>query len=126
LACHPLCPVLKALGFLPFPTFFGDDGMRDLTELVKLYLELFYLLFYPALIIIVCVLGNFGVYSWLVIGLFLAPQTLAWFIVVRRRILNYLRLLLDNKPKPWNIEKAVEQYKRLLVKNVPNHDKRES
>jgi hypothetical protein len=100
--------------------------MRDLTELVKLYLELFYLLFYPALIIIVCVLGNFGVYSWLVIGLFLAPQTLAWFIVVRRRILNYLRLILDNKPKPWNIEKALEEYKRLLDKNMTNHNKRES
>jgi hypothetical protein len=94
--------------------------MRDLTELVKLYLELFYLLFYPALIIVICILGNFGVYSWLVISLFLAPPTLAWFIVVRRRILNYLRLLLDNKPKPWNIEKAIVEYKKLLGKDKHN------
>jgi hypothetical protein len=88
--------------------------MWDLSELVKLYLELFYLHFYPVLTIVVCILGNFGVYSWLIIGLFLAPPTLAWFIIVRRRTLNYLRLLLENKPKPWNIEKAVVEYKKLL------------
>jgi hypothetical protein len=90
--------------------------MTSLSELLKLYGEILYVWFYPTMILLIVIRLQLGVLSWLVIGAFLAPPTVVWYVVVRRRIIKYLKLLLDSKPRPWDIEKAVREYKALLEK----------
>jgi len=83
-------------------------------ELLKLYMELFYLAFYPVLIVVLVLYLNLGIFSWLFIGLFLTLPTAAWYIILKRRALNYLRMLLDSNPRPWNIEETVNEFIELL------------
>jgi hypothetical protein len=90
--------------------------MTSFSELLKLYGEIFYIGFYPIMVLMLVIRLQLGVLSWLVIGAFLAPPTVVWYVVVRRRIIKYLKILLDNKPRPWDIEKAVREYKALLEK----------
>jgi hypothetical protein len=59
---------------------------------------------------------NAGMAAWLVFALMLCPYVVSWYVIVRRRVLNYLKILLDNKPFEWNIEKGLAEYKKLLEK----------
>jgi len=88
--------------------------MSDFDELLKLYGEFAYLIFYPPLIILIAIYLNVGLLSWLVIGLFLTPPTIVSYYVVKRRVENYFKLLLDVKPKEWDICKTLSEYEELL------------
>jgi|YelNatPaOPRAMG01_1025707.scaffolds.fasta_scaffold06125_3 hypothetical protein len=63
---------------------------------------------------------NVGMGAWLVFALMLCPYAFSWYVVVKKRILNYLKILLDNKPFEWNIEKTLTEYEKLLVKKEEN------
>lgn len=85
--------------------------------MLKLYAEVAYALFYPCTIILVTLYLHLGILSWLVIIGFLAPPTIAWYIIMSRRFKRYLRVLMDNKPRVWNVKKRIEEYIELLKKN---------
>lgn len=86
------------------------DGM---TSLLKLWAQIFYVSFYPFAIVFMTLYLNLGLLSWLVITVFLTPPALAWYVIVKRRIESYLRLLLGSA-REWNIEKSVTDYMELL------------
>lgn len=52
---------------------------------------------------------------WLTIVPPLIPVTTAWFLILRKRIKNYLALLLQ-PPRNWDIDEAVKGYEELLRK----------
>jgi hypothetical protein len=59
---------------------------------------------------------NAGMAAWLVFALMLCPYAVSWYVIVKKRILNYLKILLDNKPFEWNIEKTLTEYEKLVKK----------
>jgi hypothetical protein len=77
---------------------------------------LFSVIFYPVLMIYVVLALNAGMTAWLVFALMLCPYAFSWYFVVKKRILNYLKILLDNKPFEWNIEKTLTEYEKLVKK----------
>ena len=83
----------------------------------KLYVLLLSLFFYPITIVIVTVFLRLGGLSWAVIVGFLAPPTVAWYIIVKRRVESYLKWLISSKPREWNIEKSIREYIELLKKH---------
>ena len=52
---------------------------------------------------------------WLTIVPPLIPVTTAWFLILRKRIKNYLALLLQ-PPRNWDIDEAIKGYEELLRK----------
>jgi len=84
--------------------------------LIPLFCVLFSIIFYPVLMLYVALVVGAGVFTWLILAAMLSPYVALWYIVVRRRMLNYLKLLLDNKPRVWDIEKALAEYEELLKK----------
>jgi len=82
---------------------------------LKLYAELLFVFFYPLIILFFVISIQIGVLGWLVIALFLAPPTALWYYVMKKRVTNYLRLLMA-KPRPWDIKKAIEEYVELQKK----------
>ena len=89
----------------------------EVERLIKLFAEAAYMLFYPCTIIIVVLHLQLGIRSWLVIAGFLAPPTIAWYIIVKGRIDSYLSWLMDNKPREWNIKQSVQELIELFKKN---------
>jgi len=85
--------------------------------LLPLFLCALLLLLYPILVVFLAVTLNLGAYAWLVVAGMLSPFAVTWYTIERERLINYLKLLLDNKPREWNIEKTIEEYKQLLKKN---------
>lgn len=57
-----------------------------------------------------------GIFTWLILAAMLSPYVALWYIIVRRRMLNYLKLLLDSKPHVWNISKTLAEYQEMLKK----------
>jgi len=82
------------------------------------------ILFYPIFMIYVALLINVGFFTWLVLLLMLSPYILVWYIVVKKRMLNQLKLLLENKPGKWDIEKSLEEYLELIKKRDEEEQKR--
>jgi hypothetical protein len=54
----------------------------------------------------------------------LSPYILLWYIVVKKRMLNHLKLLLENKPREWDIEKSLEEYLKLVKKRDEEEQKK--
>jgi hypothetical protein len=46
----------------------------------------------------------------------LSPYVALWYYIVKRRMLNYLKFLLDSKPCVWDIEKAIVEYEKMIKK----------
>lgn len=87
--------------------------MHDLWYLLKLYLQLIYIALYPIFIISVALFVNVSYLFYpIIIGL-CVPPTVVWYIIVHRRMVNYINLLLDSKPKEWNISRLVQEYLKL-------------
>ena len=82
------------------------------------------ILFYPIFMIYVALLINVGFFTWLVLLLMLSPYILVWYIVVKKRMLNQLKLLLENKPGKWDIEKSLEEYLELIKKRDEEEQKK--
>jgi len=87
--------------------------MSTLKSLFFLYLTLTLILVYPITTILIIVYLNYGVTSWLILTLLLAPPTLTWYIILKRRVENYLALLFSKQPQKQNITQILEEYKKL-------------
>lgn len=90
-------------------------------NLLELYLSVFYTMAYPPFIVLLIIYLNIGIWGWAVFALFLTPPTVAWYIIMKRRVINFLKLLMETKPKRWDIKTAVEEYIALL-----NQEKKEN
>jgi hypothetical protein len=84
--------------------------------LIPLFSILAVIAFYPWLIIYLCLLSGLGVFTWLIVFGMLTPIITFWYYITKKRMVNYLRLLMDNEPKPWDMEKALSEYEELLKK----------
>jgi membrane protein implicated in regulation of membrane protease activity len=82
--------------------------------LIPLFSILFTIAFYPVLMLYVVIIAQVGVFSWLILAVMFSPIAALWYVVVRKRVLNYLSLLLDNKPRVWDIDKALDEYQEML------------
>jgi len=82
------------------------------------------ILLYPIFMIYVALVINVGFFTWLVFLLMLSPYILLWYIVVKKRMLNHLKLLLENKPREWDIEKSLEEYLKLVKKRDEEEQKK--
>jgi ABC-type transport system involved in cytochrome bd biosynthesis fused ATPase/permease subunit len=82
--------------------------------LIPLFSILITIMVYPALMAYIIVITGLGVYSWLIIALMLSPYVALWYIVVKRRMLNEFKLLMENKPLKWDVKQTLEEYKKLL------------
>jgi uncharacterized membrane protein YfbV (UPF0208 family) len=103
---------VQASAFLPV---LGGVGMDSF--LIPLFCILAVILFYPALTIYVAMALNLGAFAWLTVATMLSPYVALWYYVVRKRVLSYIKLLMDNKPRVWDIEKTLAEYKDLLKKD---------
>lgn len=83
--------------------------------LIPLFSALLLIMFYPVLMLWIGIRTG-GLYVWVIYAVMLSPYVILWYFVVRKRILNYLKLLLNNKPFVWNIEKSLEEYQKLISK----------
>ena len=88
--------------------------------LIPLFSVLAVLLFYPALMIYVGLIVGAGIFTWLILAVMLSPYVALWYYVVKKRKLNYLKFLLDNKPRVWDIDKTLREYLFLLKKKKDN------
>lgn len=84
--------------------------------LIPLFSILFAIIFYPVLMICVALVAGAGVFTWLIFAVMLSPYVALWYYVVRKRVLNYLSLFLDDTPHVWDIEKSLDEYEELLKK----------
>jgi hypothetical protein len=91
--------------------------MESFKPLLFLYAELLYIMLYPIAILYAVVTLNLGVASWVLIGLFLTPPTLIWYVVVKRRTERYLALLMS-EPREWDVSRAVSEYVEMLEKKT--------
>lgn len=99
--------------------------LGEVRVLIEICGMLIYLVFYPMLIIWLVIAVNPGVYGWIIICLCLTPPTLAWYIIASRRLKSYLRLLMNNEPKEWDVEKAVQEYLEVLKRGKSRKDESE-
>ena len=88
--------------------------------LIPLFSILFTIAFYPALMLYVVIIAGAGVFTWVILATMLSPIVALWYIVVRKRMLNYFLLLLDSKPRVWDIDKALGEYQEILGKDGEN------
>jgi hypothetical protein len=70
--------------------------------------------------IYVVMVAGVGVFTWLTLALMVSPYIVLWYYVVRRRMLNYIKVLLDNKPHEWDMSKTLAEYEELLKKKPKN------
>lgn len=65
-----------------------------------------YIIVYPVLILYVCLSLNYGIYNWLVVAAFLAPEVILtvrhYEKLIKRRILQMM-----TTPKEWNVDQAL-------------------
>ena len=85
-----------------------------------LFCVLFSILFYPVLMLIVALTVGAGIFTWLILAAMLSPYVALWYYVVKKRMLNYLKVLVDNKPFVWDISEALAEYEELLKKKPKN------
>jgi hypothetical protein len=71
------------------------------------------------MLFIALVLGA-GVFTWFIFAVMLSPYVGLWYYVVKKRMTNYFKLLLDQKPHEWDINKTLAEYKELLKKKPKN------
>ena len=90
------------------------DG--DYYPLFSLITVLLTILFYPAIMVLVALQIQVWYIVYPVWAVMLLPIVVLWYHVVKKRMLNYWKLLLDNKPREWNLEKTVKEYVELLQK----------
>ncbi len=76
---------------------------------LELYAELLFVALYPAFLVLGIVSLQLGVLGWIVLALSLTPPTALWYFLMKKRLENYLKLLMA-KPRPWDVKKAVEEY----------------
>ena len=88
--------------------------------LIPLFSVLAVIVFYPVLMVYVALVAGIGIFTWLIFVAMLSPYLALWYYVVRRRTLNYLKVLLDNKSHVWDIDKALREYMFLLKKKKDN------
>jgi len=93
----------------------GGVGMDSF--LIPLFSVLAVILFYPALMVYVALVAGVGIFTWLMFAVMLSPYFALWYYVVRKRMLNYLKFLLDNEPHVWDISKTLAEYEELLKKD---------
>ena len=90
------------------------DG--DYIPLFSLLAVLLVVGLYPILMLYIA----FQIQVWYIIypvwAAMLTPFVVLWYHVVKKRTLNYLKLLLGNEPREWNLEKTLKEYVELLKK----------
>lgn len=83
--------------------------------LIPLFSALLLIMFYPVLMLWIGIHMG-GSIVWIIYAVMLSPYVILWYFVIRKRISNYLKLLLNNKPFLWNLEKSLEEYQKLIQK----------
>ena len=104
-------PIWNALRFVVVQEVFALKNF-----LIPLFSILATILFYPVLMIYVALIADAGVFTWLIFAGMLSPYIALWYYIVKKRMLNYFKFLLDNKPQEWNIEKTFAEYQEILKK----------
>lgn len=66
-----------------------------------------------------------GVFTWLILAAMFSPYVALWYYVVNKRMLNYLKLLVDDKPRVWDIGKALAEYEKLIKKKENSYESEE-
>jgi hypothetical protein len=61
-----------------------------------------------------------GMFAWLIIAVMVSPYIVLWCYVVRKRMLNHIKVLLDNKPHTWDLSKTLAEYEELLKHQSKN------
>ena len=84
--------------------------------LIPLFSILMVMFFYPWLMIYIAVVAGAGVFTWFILAAMLSPIVALWYYVVNKRMLNYLKVLLDNELHVWDISKTLAEYEELLKK----------
>ena len=84
--------------------------------LIPLFSILMVMFFYPWLMIYVAVVAGADVFTWFILAAMLSPIVALWYYVVNKRMLNYLKVLLDNELHVWDISKTLAEYEELLKK----------
>ena len=86
---------------------------------IKGLLETFAVLFMPgchaSIIMLQIAYLNWGILNCLIIGLNLLPYLIFFFLWIKKRETNHLALLMA-EPREWNVEKAFEDYMKLIEK----------
>jgi len=59
---------------------------------------------------------NLGFFTWAVVAVMLSPYVVLAVKVDKKRMLNYVKVLLDSKPLVWDIGKSLAEYEELLKK----------
>ena len=88
--------------------------------LIPLFSVLAVVLIYPILMLYVALVAGVGMFTWLILVAMLIPYVTLWYYVERRRMLNYVKVLLDNEPHVWDISKTLAEYEELLKKKSKN------
>jgi len=83
--------------------------------LIPLFSALLLIMFYPVLMLWIGIHTGSSI-VWIIYAVMLSPYVILWYFVIRKRISNYLKLLLNNKPFLWNLEKSLEEYQKLIQK----------
>ena len=82
--------------------------------LIPLFLCLFAIAFYPALIVYVALVVQAGFFgTCFIFAVMTSPIVVLWYYVEKQNMRNYLKLLFA-QPHIWDIEKALAEYEELL------------
>lgn len=65
-------------------------------------------------IIYVAVVLDLGLFTWVIVMAMLSPYFVLAVKVDKKRMLNYFKVLLDDKTISWDIDKALDEYQQLL------------
>lgn len=88
---------------------------------LELYVELLFIAFYPVFLVLGIVTLNLGIFGWIILALSLTPPAILWYFLMKKRVENYLKLILA-KPKPWDVKKAVDEYFELQNNKKPQKE----
>jgi len=62
-----------------------------------------------------------GIFTWPLFVVMLSPYVALWYYIIRGRMLNYLKLLLDSRPHVWDMKKTLIEYQELLKNERKNN-----
>jgi len=80
-------------------------------ELIKLYLVFGLILLYPFVMVMAVLFLDWGVYSWIVVGCFLAPPIFTWYKVCNSREEKAREMVLHGAGLSYErMEKAREEW----------------
>lgn len=82
------------------------------TALAQIILELAYIAAYPLFIVYSALMLQLGVWTWLYISVCLAPPIILWYVTLRKRAINYIKLRLASRPV-WNPD-TINKYMALI------------